>query len=482
MIKITPVILCGGSGSRLWPLSRKYYPKQFLNLTGDKTLFQQTIERLLALESEDILIEEFLIITNETHRFLVLEQINALKINKLVRILLEPIPRNTAPALTMAAFASKDINTESILIVTPSDHFIKDINTYVITVTVAIKATHRNTILTLGINPDRPETGYGYIHFQGNELVKDIVSFVEKPNLETANKMIQDSNYAWNAGIFILTADTWLNAIRLSNANIFEHIKLAWSKKISDQWFTRPNEELFIKSDSDSIDYAVMEKSKSLKIETKLVSLSAGWYDLGSFQSLSDISLKDSKQNVIVGDVVLLNSKNNTVIAKKRNVSILGVDGLIVIETGDAVLVANKNEISSMKLLVQCLQKNHTHLLNEHTKVIRPWGWYEVVDEAENFKVKRIMVKPQSKLSYQSHQYRNEHWVVVKGRATIIHDNEQIVLNHDESIYIKRNVKHQLMNLETYDLEIIEVQTGEKVIESDIIRFNDIYGRGSDNA
>ena len=477
MTKITPVILCGGSGTRLWPLSRQNSPKQFLRLTGDKSLFQKTIERTIAIESNNILIEEILVITNENHRFLALEQIDDLRVNKTIRIILEPAPKNTAPALTMAAFASNEVNSEAILLVLPADHFIEDVQTYILDVTKAIQATQKNSIFILGIKPDKPETGYGYIKYEGSGAIKDVISFSEKPNLNLAKKMIEDGNYAWNAGIFILRSSTWLDAIKKSNSNIFKSVELAWGKKISDQWFTRPNSQLFVKSDSDSIDYAVMEKSKELNIQLKLVTLDAGWNDLGSFTSISDISLKDDNKNVIDGDVVSLNSKNNIVIAKNRNVSILGVDNLIIIETRDAVLVANKNEISSIKELVKRLEKKHMHLLEEHLKVSRPWGWYETVDEGEKFKVKRIIVKPNAKLSYQAHEFRNEHWVVVKGKATIIKEDQEIILNHDESLYIKKNTKHQLMNLENFDLEIIEVQTGEKVSEDDIIRFNDDYGR-----
>lgn len=476
-MKITPVILCGGSGTRLWPLSRQHYPKQFLKLVGDTTLFQQSVSRAIALQNDDIQIEEILIVTNENHRFLVLEQLDELKINVPTRILLEPEPKNTAPALTLAALAAQDVNPDSILVVTPADHYVKDLNQFTLAMHEAINATEDNTIVTLGINPTRPDTGFGYIHYEGDDVVKHVLTFKEKPELEDAQRMMEQGQHAWNGGMFILQANTWLNAIEESNAEIFKTMQKAWQNKHKDQWFERPESELFQQSPSDSIDYAVMEKAKELDINVKLVVLDAGWSDLGSFDALDEIEDKDKDGNIFKGDVVSLNTKNTIAITSKKNVSLLGVENLIVIETVDSILVANKNDAQSIKELVKVLEKNHQNLCNVHTLVNRPWGWYETIDEGKNFKVKRIVVKPMAKLSYQSHQFRNEHWVVVKGQASIVRDGEEVILTQDESTYIKKSVKHQLMNNQEILLEIIEVQTGEKVVEDDIIRFEDIYGR-----
>ena len=476
-MKITPVILCGGSGTRLWPLSRQHYPKQFLKLVGDTTLFQQSVSRAIALQNDDIQIEEILIVTNENHRFLVLEQLDELKLKTPVRILLEPEPKNTAPALTLAALAAQDTNPDSVLVVTPADHYVKNFNQFTQAMHAAIKAVQEKVIVTLGINPTRPDTGFGYIHYEGEGLVKNALTLKEKPSFETAQQMIEQGQHAWNGGMFILQSKTWLNAIQQSSPEIANSMNKAWENKIMDQWFERPDTELFKQSPSDSIDYAVMEKVKELGVDTKLVVLDAGWSDLGSFDALNEIDDKDKDGNIFKGDVVSLNTQNTIAISSKKNVSLLGVEDLIVIETADSVLVASKNDAQSIKKLVVLLEKNKQQLLNEHKKVNRPWGWFETIDEGKNFKVKRIQVNPGAKLSYQSHQFRNEHWVMVKGKATIVQDGKKMTLCHDQSTYIKKGVKHQLINNANTNMEIIEVQTGTKVIEEDIERYEDIYGR-----
>ena len=476
-MKITPVILCGGSGTRLWPLSRQHYPKQFLKLVGDTTLFQQSISRAIALENDDIQIEEILIVTNLNHRFLVLEQLDGLKLKTPMRILLEPEPKNTAPALTLAALAAQDTNPDSVLVVTPADHYVKDLTSFVLAMHAGIQAVAENTIVTLGINPTRPDTGFGYIHYEGDDVLKRVLTFKEKPELEVAQQMIDQGQHAWNGGMFILKPKTWIDAIGRGNPEVLKLINYAWEEKNIDQWFVRPDNESFKQSPSNSIDYAVMEKFKELDVDLKLVVLDAGWSDLGSFDALDEITEKDKAGNIFKGNVVALNVKDTIAITSKKNVSLLGIENLIVIETADSVLVANKNDTQSIKDLVKLLEKNHGHLLNENNRVNRPWGWFETVDEGNNFKVKKIQVNPGAKLSYQSHTFRNEHWVVVRGRASIIKDDKQITLEHDESTFIKMGVKHQLINQEKVPLEIVEVQTGVKVIEEDIVRFEDMYGR-----
>jgi len=476
-MKITPVILCGGSGTRLWPLSRQHYPKQFLKLVGDTTLFQQSVSRAIALENDDIQIEEILIVTNENHRFLVLEQLDDLKLKTPVRILLEPEPKNTAPALTLAALVAQETNPDSILVVTPADHYVKDLNQFTLVMHAAIKAVQEKVIVTLGINPTRPDTGFGYIHYEGDDVVKNVLTFKEKPDLQTAQEMIDQGQHAWNGGMFILQSKTWLNAIQQSNPEIAKSVNNAWQNKNMDQWFERPDAELFKQSPSDSIDYAVMEKTKELSLDLKLVVLDAGWSDFGSFDALDEIEDKDKDGNIFNGDVVSLNTKNTIAISSKKNVSLLGVENLIVIDTADSVLVANKNDAQSIKDLVNALEDNHQQLLVEHKKVNRPWGWFETINEGKNFKVKKIHVNPGAKLSYQSHQFRNEHWVVINGKATIIKDNKEITLEHNQSTYINNGVKHQLINNEKNNLDIIEIQVGSKLLEDDIFRFADIYGR-----
>jgi mannose-1-phosphate guanylyltransferase/mannose-6-phosphate isomerase len=476
-MKISPIILCGGSGTRLWPLSRKLYPKQFLMIAGSHSLFQQTLLRLSQIDDKNIQIDKFFIITNESHRFLVLEQIGLINLKKPFEIILEPESRNTAPALTLAALAASDTGQDSKLIVCPADHFIKNANNFVITSRKAIQAVKENTIVVMGIKPSRPETGFGYIKFEGNKFVKNVINFKEKPKLSDAKKMLIDRSYLWNAGIFILDSKTWINAIKISSKTTYSTVLSSWKSKTRDEWFTRPDIQYFSKSKSNSIDYAVMERFKSLGLNVKLVSLKAGWSDIGSFISLKDIHKPNKEGNILKGDVITLNSKNSIAISTKKHLSLLGVSDLIIVETSDSVLVANKNDAQSIKELVKLIEKNNSNLLEEQSIVHRPWGWYEVIDEGINFIVKRICVKPLAKLSYQSHSFRNEHWVVVKGIATIIKDEKKITLKSDESTYIQKKVKHQLMNYENDDLEIIEVQTGSKISESDIKRYKDSYGR-----
>ena len=476
-MKITPVILCGGSGTRLWPLSRQHYPKQFLKLVGDTTLFQQSVSRAIALQNNDIQIEEILIVTNENHRFLLLEQLDDLKFKTPVRILLEPGPKNTAPALTLAALAAQDTNSDSILVVTPADHYVKDLHQFTQAMQDAIKAAHDKVIVTLGINPTRPDTGFGYIHYEGDDVVKHVLTFKEKPDLKTAQQMIDQGYHTWNGGMFILQSRTWLNAIEQSNAAIYKTVQKAWQHKNKDQWFERPDTELFKQSTSDSIDYAVMEKSRKLQLDVKLVVLDAGWSDLGSFDALDEIEDKDKDGNIFKGDVVSLNTKNTIAITSKKNLSLLAVDNLIVIETAGSILVANKNDAQSIKELVKLLEENHQYLLSEHVKVNRPWGWFEVLEESDSFKVKRIQINPGKSISLQRHQKRSEHWVVVQGKAIVQQNNKEYELSTNESTFIQKNQVHRLSNQSNEILQIIEVQSGEYLGEDDIERLEDNYGR-----
>lgn len=476
-MKITPVILCGGSGTRLWPLSRQHYPKQFLKLVGDISLFQHSISRAVNLENENFQIEEILIITNENHRFLVLEQLDELKLKVSTRILLEPEPKNTAPALTLGAFAAQSTNADSLLVLTPADHYVKDLHQFTQTIHDALKAVHDKTIVTLGINPTSPDVGFGYINFKGDGLVKNVLTFKEKPELLAAQQMIDEGEHAWNGGIFILQSKTWLDAIKQSNNKIFKSVDIAWNNKKIDQWFERCDSESFKKSPSDSIDYAVMEKAKELGVDVKLLILDAGWSDLGSFDALDDIAEKDLRGNIFKGDVVSINTQNTIAISSKKNISLLGVKKLIVIETSDSVLVANKDDAQSIKELVKILEKNHQHILNKHTRENRPWGWFEILEEGDSFKVKRININPGKSISLQKHQQRSEHWVVVHGIATVQKDNKEFELNQNESTYIDKNQVHRLSNKSNEILQIIEVQSGNYLGEDDIIRLDDGYGR-----
>ena len=476
-MKITPVILCGGSGTRLWPLSRQHFPKQFLKLIGDTTLFQQSMSRAVALEDHDIQIEEILIVTNENHRFLVLEQLGELKLKTPVRILPEPEPKNTAPALTLAALAAQKTNPDSVLVVTPADHYVKDLKSFNEAMHCAIKAAADGTIVTLGVVPTMPDTGFGYIEYKGGEACKDVISFKEKPDLEAAKDMIKAGQHAWNAGMFILRSNTWLDAIQRSNPEIANAINTAWQNKTFDKWFTRADPVAFATSPSDSIDYAVMEKASALNVAVRLVLLSACWSDLGSFDALNEIQEKDKDGNIFKGDVVSLNTRNTFAISSKKNISLLGVENLIVIETADSLLVANKNDSQSIKKLVKFLEKNHQYLLKDHNRENRPWGWFETLEESKYYKVKRIHINPGRSISLQRHQKRSEHWVVVQGKASVQKDNQEFELNQNESTYIDINQVHRLSNKSNEILQIIEVQSGEYLGEDDIERLEDNYGR-----
>ena len=476
-MKITPIILCGGSGTRLWPISRKNHPKQFLNLIGDRSLFQQSVDRVIALENNDFKIEEILIVANENHRFLLLDQLNKIRINFPFRIILEPESKNTAPALTLAALAAEEKNSESILVVTPADYYVKDIHCFTAMIHKAIMAAQNNIIVTLGVKPIRPDTEFGYIHSEGDDLIKNVLSFKEKPDLVNAKKFIKQKNYSWNAGMFILYSKTWLDAINLSNPQIIKHVKNAWEGKNLDGYFERPNKDAFEKSPSDSIDYAVMEKSKVLGLSVKLVELDAGWSDLGNFNALYDIEEKDKNGNIYKGDVVALNTNNNIAIAGNKNLSLIGVDNLIIIETSDSVLVAKKNDAKSIRELVKYLEKNHQNILNEHLQVHRPWGWFEVLANNDFFKVKYIHIHSGKSISLQRHKYRSEHWVIVKGVATIQKGDSVFELSENQSTFIEKKQIHRLKNCSNKVLEIIEVQFGSYLGEDDIERLEDKYGR-----
>lgn len=477
MKNITPIILCGGSGTRLWPLSRKNYPKQFLNLVADISLFQQTILRLIDLENIDTRIEEIIVITNENHRFLALEQLDNLNLKIPYKILLEPESKNTAPALTFAAFEAYDKNPNSVLVVTPADHYIKDLKKFILVIRKSIKSVQEKTIVTLGIKATRPDTGFGYIQYEGSHQVKDVLSFEEKPDFNKAKQFIDDGFYTWNSGIFLLQSHTWLNLIQQCNPFIYEPIRRAWEFKSVDKWFVRPNPELFQNSHADSIDYAVMEKIKDLDIQVKLYTLDVGWSDLGSFTALSEIKEKDQKGNIFQGDIVSLNTKNTFAISSKKNISLLGLDNLIIIETSDSILIANKNDADSVKNIVKILEKNNRHLIDDNKKVNRPWGWFEILEDSRNYKVKRIQINPRKSISLQRHKKRSEHWIVVQGEASIIKNHECFKLTVNQSIFIKKNEIHRISNNTENILQIIEVQTGEYLGEDDIERLEDLYGR-----
>lgn len=477
MINITPVILCGGSGTRLWPLSRQFYPKQFIELFGNKTLFQESILRAISIQSKEIVIDQIIVITNESHRFLVLDQLDDLKIDVKVKIILEPYPKNTAPALTLAAFASYEDNPESILVVTPADHYVRNINNFVNSIHNAVASTKNETIFLLGAIPTRPETGYGYIEYSNSEKIKDVSLFCEKPNQQLASEMIEQGNYAWNAGIFILNSFVWIKSIKKCSENIYSNVFLSWKKKTKDEWFVRPGEDNFKLIDSNSIDYAVIENAKKININLKLVLLESDWNDLGTFASLYDLNEKDKDGNVIHGDVAFVNSSNNFLFSTKRSLALLDVNNIIVVETDDCIFISDKNTKSSVSSLLNIIKFKNPDLLNERSRIYRPWGWFETIESSSNYKVKKIQINSGKSISLQRHKKRSEHWVVVVGRAKITKGNNVFYLNENESTFIEKNQIHRLENETNKILQIIEVQSGTYLGEDDIERIEDKYGR-----
>ncbi len=478
MIKVTPVILCGGSGTRLWPLSRAGFPKQFLSLTGNESLFQQAAQRLVGIGADDIQVSKPLIVTGEEHRFLASEQLREVGI-ELDAALLEPVGRNTAPALTLAALAAQEGGEDPVLVVTPADQTVANTPAFTLAMQQAIREAVSGSIVILGITPDRPETGYGYIQARGESSagVETVQRFVEKPNADTAQHYLDEGGYYWNAGMFVLKASVWLNALTAFRPDIAIATSSAWDGKTQDNNFARPCKAEFTSIPSESIDYAVMERCPGSDFPIKMVPLDAGWSDLGAWDAVWSVLPKDDLGNAHLGDVLTTDSRNTLVHASSRLVSLVGVEHLIVIETPDAVLVADKNRSQDVKHIVAQLQtsKREEHTL--HRKVHRPWGWYDSIDEGGRFKVKRIQVKPGASLSLQKHHHRAEHWIVVKGTAEITNGEKVLLLTENQSTYIPLGEVHRLSNPGTIPLEIIEVQSGSYLGEDDIVRFEDHYGR-----
>ena len=497
MTQVTPVILCGGSGTRLWPLSRSGFPKQFLVLSGDdssQSLFQQAITRIVSIAGPRIQLGSTLIVTNEEHRFLALDQLRELD-GVVATLLLEPSGRNTAPALTLAAFqakdgpdASADEPSDPILVITPADQTVK--NTAAFTKALqdcvaVVDADHsKQTIVILGITPTAPETGYGYIKRTtgaGTHGEYAVEKFVEKPDANTAKTYLADGDYLWNSGMFVLRASTWLASLKEFRPDIFGATETAWLGKAvdasGDSTFVRPDKELFKTIPSESIDYAVIEKCPGTHFQVKMVELDAGWNDLGAWDAVWQVGKQDGQGNVTSGDTLLTNTKNSLIHASTRLVSAVGVENLIIIETADAVMVADRANSQDVKHIVNQLEAQKREEKSLHRKVARPWGWYDSVDEGERFKVKRIQVKPGASLSLQMHHHRAEHWIVVKGVAEITNGDQVITLTENQSTYIPQGQTHRLANTGTEPLEIIEVQSGSYLGEDDIVRFEDTYGR-----
>jgi mannose-1-phosphate guanylyltransferase/mannose-6-phosphate isomerase len=484
MIQVTPVILCGGSGTRLWPLSRTGFPKQFLCLTGNESLFQQAAQRLAALGTDDIQVAAPVIVSGEDHRFLASEQLREVGIT-LGAALLEPMGRNTAPALTLAALAAVQNGQDPVLVVTPADQTIAKPAAFTAAVQQAIAQAEQGNIVILGVSPYKPETGYGYIRTDQIRStppcvnVLNVAAFVEKPNLQTAQLYLNEGCYYWNAGMFVLKASVWLAAVEQFAPVILQETRTAWAARKTDGAFVRPGRAEFEAIPSDSVDYSVMEYCPGSAFPIQMVLLDAGWNDLGAWDAVWQVLQKDSQGNAHVGDVMQTDSNNTLVHASSRLVALVGVNDLVVVETADAVLVASKSRSQDVKHIVNQLstQKREEHTL--HRKVHRPWGWYDSIDEGGRFKVKRIQVKPKASLSLQKHHHRAEHWIVVTGTAEITNGDKVLTLTENQSTYIPLGAVHRLVNPGSIPLEIIEVQSGSYLGEDDIVRFEDTYGRVS---
>ncbi|MET0091743.1 MAG: mannose-1-phosphate guanylyltransferase/mannose-6-phosphate isomerase [Candidatus Thiodiazotropha sp.] len=469
---IIPVILSGGSGTRLWPLSRSAYPKQFISLIEGDSLFQRTVKRFMAIPG----VSDALIVCNDEHRFLVAEQMRS-KEQSANGILLEPVGRNTAPAIACAAFHALEAHPDAILLVSPSDHVIADEALFTEIMLKGVRAAETGNLVTFGIVPTKPETGYGYIRKggdTGDEGAYLVDRFVEKPNLETAQAYLDSGKYLWNSGMFAFRVDAYLKELETFHPDILSAAQQAYAGKTSDLDFLRLEKQAFTDCPSQSIDYAVMEKTEKAVV----VPMDVGWSDIGSWSALSEFACDDPEHvNVFMGDVLIKDVTNSYLRSENRMIAGIGLNNLIVIETADAILVANKDHSQDVKEIVEQLKASGRSEYEIHARVYRPWGNYETVDECDRFKVKRIVVNPGASLSLQKHHHRAEHWVVVKGTAKITRGEKELLLTEDQSVYIPLGTKHRLENPGLIPLEIVEIQTGSYLGEDDIVRFTDIYGR-----
>lgn len=480
---IVPVILSGGAGTRLWPLSRELYPKQLLPLVNNRTMLQETVCRLRGLQN----LSSPLVVCNESHRFLVAEQLNTVG-HAPSEIILEPVGRNTAPAVAVAALQALADGDNPILLVLPADHVIRDVEALHSAINAALPLAVQGKLITFGIVPTAPETGYGYIRADKDQYlslgagslakVDDVTAFfvdrfVEKPDMETARTYLESGDYYWNSGMFMFLASTYLEELEKFAPAILAACRNALAGAVLDLDFVRLEKEAFGACPSDSIDYAIMEKT----VNAVVVPLAAGWSDVGSWSALWDLGDKDAEGNVVCGEALLKDTRNCYVRSSGRVVAAVGVEDCIIVETSDALLVAHRDRVQDVKEIVSRLKASNRDEALLHRQVHRPWGSYEGIDRAERYQVKRITVNPGATLSSQMHHHRAEHWIVVKGTARITCGNEVILLSENQSTYIPLGTTHRLENPGKIPLELIEVQSGSYLGEDDIVRFEDNYGR-----
>lgn len=469
-MSVLPVIMAGGTGSRLWPLSRELHPKQFLSIEGKLSMLQNTIMRLAPLS-----VEAPVVICNDKHRFLVAEQLRA--IDKLANnIILEPVGRNTAPAIALAAFCSlqNSDGEDPLLLVLAADHVIRDEEAFIQAIKQAEPLAEQGKLVTFGIVPTQAETGYGYI-LRGEAIGDDaftVAEFVEKPDFDTACHYLASGKYYWNSGMFLFRVSSYLNELKKLSPDIYSACEKAVGHINPDLDFIRINKEAFSLCPSDSIDYAVMEHTHHAVV----VPMSAGWSDVGSWSSLWDISEKDQQRNVLHGDVFTHNSKDNYIYSENSFISTVGVSNLVIIQTADALLVSSKDSVQDVKKIVDYLKNNNRTEYKQHLEVFRPWGKYNVIDSGDNYLVKRISVKPGEKFVAQMHQHRAEHWIVVSGTARVTKGEQTFIVSENESTFIPLNTIHALENPGVVPLELIEIQSGTYLGEDDIIRLEQRSG------
>ena len=466
MVKLQPVLLSGGSGTRLWPLSREAYPKQFLALAGDDTMLQATWRRVA-----DLADAAPIVVAGEEHRFLVAEQLRQIGAPT-PAIVLEPVGRNTAPAIAAAAMQALGEGDDALLLVLPSDHVVRDAEAFRVAVRAAMPAAEQGALVTFGIVPDAPETGFGYIEASGGAGVQRVLRFVEKPDAATAQAYLDAGGYYWNSGMFLLRASRYLDELQRFRPEIVAAVRTAFDAAARDGDFIRLDKTAFAACPSDSIDYAVMEKTEAAMV----LPVDIGWNDVGSWSALWEVSEQDGDGNAHHGDVIAIDSRNSYAYAR-RLVALVGVEDLVVVETDDAVLVARKDRVQQVKDVVAKLKAEQRSQAALHREVHRPWGSYDSVDMGARFQVKRIKVKPGARLSLQSHAQRAEHWIVVSGVARVTRDNDVFELFANQSTYIPIGAKHRLENPGAEMLELIEVQSGDYLGEDDIVRYEDVYGR-----